>query len=139
MEDKKVISILRLLFNSTVVKYGNKIIELAGEEGYNSFQSETANGRQLVQAFGLKTIEDVFYFMNDVNGIQWKREADSFVTGFCPTAVIGKQMNAKPTCKGCCLIPLNSMVQAIEPSVKLEMQQTIWETGKPCIFDINRK
>jgi hypothetical protein len=95
---------------------------------------------QLVQ-LGFKTPEDLFRGFSEVFGcIEWrinKNEKDFFAEGnACLLCAISKRMNSAKPCNIYCINPIRSLLKNLNPPVRLDVKQTLWESDR-CMFSLS--
>lgn len=101
------------------------------------------NQQRLAAAGQLKQLEisnpeELFRKFSDIFGcINWEVESNgkgySAIGKSCLLCAISKKMNTPAPCDLYCINPLRSMLEAMLPSYKLEVSETLWNGGR-CEF-----
>lgn len=115
------------------------ILEKVTETKFN--QQQFAASAQLKQ-LGINSAEELFDRFSKIFGcIQWKVRADKerFIAmgESCLLCSISKKIGTAQPCYIYCINPFKSFAKALEPSLNLRVNETLWD-GPKCEFELNR-
>lgn len=116
------------------------------ESGILSLVTEEKRRKQAITAaaqikqLGIKKPEQLFSFFSNVFGcIKWEfeeKEKVSVATGkHCLLCNIARKIQTAQPCFVYCINPFREMLNAMEPSYKLSVNETLW-SGERCLFKI---
>jgi len=142
METEKKLKLLQLFYSGALAdasgnyeKYGIKEQVTAKK----AFEQEAAAKGQLFQ-LGIESPEQLFRTFSDVFGcIDWKISTsnESVITEgtSCLLCAIAKKKGISQPCSMFCINPMTALAGAIDPSWKLNVRETLWDSGR-CRFEL---
>jgi hypothetical protein len=140
----KELKILQLFYASALadsVYHYNKsgILNLITEEKRNT-QALTAESQ--LKQLGVSTPKELFEFFSKVFAcIQWdyKENNDEIIASgsHCLLCGLAKKMQTAQPCYIYCINPFREMLNAMTPSYKLSVDETLWK-GNKCIFTLTK-
>jgi hypothetical protein len=103
-------------------------------------QEKLLTGKVRAQQFGVASPEEVFLKLSDLfDCARW--EIKPMNSGFaaensvCKLCSIGKKIGSQKPCHIHCLDPMEGMVKGLNPAVKFEVKETLWE-GIKCRVEV---
>ena len=95
-----------------------------------------------LKQLGINNPEELFNYFSRVFGcIQWEFDnsaSSPTATGkHCLLCSIAKKMNTAMPCDVYCINPFRAFLNAMNPSHKLEVKETLWE-GEKCVFNVKK-
>ena len=140
----KELKTLQLFYASALadsVYHYNKsgILNLVTEEKRKT--QALTSGSQLKQ-LGISTPEELFEFFSKVFGcIEWNyQESDGELIAsgkHCLLCGLAKKMQTAQPCYIYCINPFREMLNAMTPSYKLSVDETLWD-GEKCVFKLTK-
>ena len=142
---EKRLKTLQLFYASvladSVNHYNNAgILSLVTEKKLN--QQKLTASSQLKQ-LGITDPQQLFSYFSEVFGcIKWETEGDmenlTAKGNHCLLCSIAKKMQTAQPCFMHCINPFRSMLEAMDPSYKLTVEKTLWDSDQ-CIFKASLK
>lgn len=107
-----------------------------------SHQQEVAAPSQLKQ-LGITNASELFTKFSEIFGcIEWKvsstEESISATGESCLLCSISKKMGTAQPCHMYCINPFKSLAKALEPSLTLQVKETLWD-GNKCDFELKKE
>jgi hypothetical protein len=95
---------------------------------------------QLAQ-IGADSPEKLFELMSEIFGcIKWNiaKYPEKYIMAGnnCILCAIAKKMNVSQPCSMYCINPMKALAEALEPSWKIKVNETLW-SGNKCEFELN--
>ena len=142
MEQEKQLKLLRIIYAGVLA---DATLEF-GKEGVlanvieRKRQKQLQTGKMHVTRFGVTKPEEVFTALSEVfQCANWQVEKQptgtSGIATKCMLCNIAKKIGAPSPCELYCLLPMESMVNAINPNAEFQVKETLWD-GKKCHVDI---